>query len=150
MISISLGVALVVCGYATYNLRGVRGKWWVNIQSDAGTRAKPIAEWVARATAPDDVVISDLKMPDHDGIEVPRGSRVRLIFDRQEDNPCSEEVVVPDFGIRRDLPALSLDRSHRRPARRCAEERAGDRLRHCRRRGSGGFGTCSADCSWPG
>jgi plastocyanin domain-containing protein len=40
-------------------------------------------------------------------IEVPRGSRVRLIFDRQEDNPCSEEVVVPDFGIRRDLPAFA-------------------------------------------
>lgn len=40
-------------------------------------------------------------------IEVPRGSRVRLTFDRQEDNPCSEEVVVPDFGIRRDLPAFA-------------------------------------------
>ena len=36
-------------------------------------------------------------------IEVPLGSRVRLTFDRQEDNPCSEEVVVPDFGIRREL-----------------------------------------------
>jgi len=40
-------------------------------------------------------------------IAVPLGSRVRLIFDRQEDNPCSEEVVVPDFGIRRDLPAFA-------------------------------------------
>lgn len=40
-------------------------------------------------------------------IEVARGSRVRLTFDRQEDNPCSEEVVVPDFGIRRDLPAFA-------------------------------------------
>jgi len=50
---------LVAIGYGTYNVRGVRGKWWVNIQSDAGTRAKPIAEWVARATRPEDVVISD-------------------------------------------------------------------------------------------
>lgn len=40
-------------------------------------------------------------------IAVPLGSRVRLIFDRQEDNPCSEEVVLPDFGIRRDLPAFA-------------------------------------------
>jgi len=40
-------------------------------------------------------------------IEVAHGSRVRLTFDRQEDNPCSEEVVVPDFGIRRDLPAFA-------------------------------------------
>ena len=46
-------------GYGSYNLRGVREKWWVNIQSDAGTRAKPIVEWVARATTPDDVLISD-------------------------------------------------------------------------------------------
>jgi hypothetical protein len=56
----SLAAALVVgAGYATYNIRGVRQKWWVNIQSDAGTRAKPIAEWVARSTRPEDVVISD-------------------------------------------------------------------------------------------
>jgi hypothetical protein len=51
--------ALVAAGYSAYNLRGVRERWWVNIQSDAGTRAKPIAEWVARATRPDEVVISD-------------------------------------------------------------------------------------------
>jgi hypothetical protein len=56
----SLAAALVVsAGYAMYNVRGVRQKWWVNIQSDAGTRAKPIAEWVARSTRPNDVVISD-------------------------------------------------------------------------------------------
>jgi hypothetical protein len=52
-------VLIVAAGYATYNARGVRQKWWVNIQSDAGTRARPIAEWVARATRPEDVVISD-------------------------------------------------------------------------------------------
>ena len=50
---------LIASGYATYNVRGVRDKWWVNIQSDTGTRAKPIAEWVARATRPDDVLITD-------------------------------------------------------------------------------------------
>ena len=38
-------------------------------------------------------------------IEVPAGSTVRMTFDRREDNPCSEEVVIPDFGIRRSLPA---------------------------------------------
>jgi plastocyanin domain-containing protein len=30
---------------------------------------------------------------------------VRLVFDRQETSSCSEEVVIPDFGIRRFLPA---------------------------------------------
>ena len=28
-----------------------------------------------------------------------------LIFDRREDSPCSDEIVLPDFGIRRALPA---------------------------------------------
>jgi hypothetical protein len=54
-----VAAVVVTTGYGAYNLRGVRQKWWVNIQSDAGTRAKPIAEWVARATRPEDVVISD-------------------------------------------------------------------------------------------
>jgi plastocyanin domain-containing protein len=29
---------------------------------------------------------------------------VRLVFDRQETAGCSEEVVIPDFGVRRFLP----------------------------------------------
>jgi len=38
-------------------------------------------------------------------VRVPRGARVRLVFDRQEESSCSEEVVFPDFGVRRFLPA---------------------------------------------
>jgi plastocyanin domain-containing protein len=34
------------------------------------------------------------------------GQKLRLTFDRQETNPCSEEVVFPDFGVRRYLPAF--------------------------------------------
>jgi hypothetical protein len=52
-------VVLVCAGYAVYNMRGVRDKWWVGIQRDGGTRAKPVAEWIARSTRPDDVVITD-------------------------------------------------------------------------------------------
>jgi plastocyanin domain-containing protein len=37
-------------------------------------------------------------------VRVRRGP-VRLIFDRQETSGCSEEVVLPDLGIRRYLPA---------------------------------------------
>jgi plastocyanin domain-containing protein len=40
-------------------------------------------------------------------IEVPAGSRVRMTLDRREDNPCSDELVIPDFGIRRELPAFA-------------------------------------------
>ena len=32
------------------------------------------------------------------------GEPVRLVFDRQENSSCSEEVVFPDFGVRRFLP----------------------------------------------
>ena len=33
------------------------------------------------------------------------GRPVRLIFDRRDTSGCSEEVVFPDFGIRKFLPA---------------------------------------------
>ena len=39
-------------------------------------------------------------------IEVPAGSRVRMTLDRREDNPCSDALVIGDFGIRQDLPAF--------------------------------------------
>ncbi len=34
-----------------------------------------------------------------------RGVPLRLVFDRRESSPCSDEIVLPDFGIRRALPA---------------------------------------------
>ena len=38
-------------------------------------------------------------------VRVQAGRPVRLTFDRQETSGCSEEVVLPDFGVRRFLPA---------------------------------------------
>lgn len=38
-------------------------------------------------------------------IRVRAGMPVRLDFQRDETNPCTEEVVIPDFGIRTYLPA---------------------------------------------
>jgi plastocyanin domain-containing protein len=37
-------------------------------------------------------------------IRVTAGQPVRLVFDRQESSSCSEEVVFPDFGVKRFLP----------------------------------------------
>lgn len=37
-------------------------------------------------------------------VRVAAGKPVRLVFDRQETSPCSEEVVFPAFGIRKFLP----------------------------------------------
>ena len=39
-----------------------------------------------------------------DTLVVQRGQPVRLVFDRQETSGCSEEIVLPDFGIRKFLP----------------------------------------------
>lgn len=38
------------------------------------------------------------------GIEVEAGRPVRLAFERADTSGCSEEVVLPDFGVRRFLP----------------------------------------------
>jgi plastocyanin domain-containing protein len=38
-------------------------------------------------------------------VRVEAGRPVRLDFFRDETNPCTEEVVLPDFGIRTWLPA---------------------------------------------
>jgi plastocyanin domain-containing protein len=38
-------------------------------------------------------------------VTVQAGRPVRLVFDRRETNPCSEEVVLPAFGVQRFLPA---------------------------------------------
>jgi plastocyanin domain-containing protein len=38
-------------------------------------------------------------------VRVKAGAPVRLVFDRQETSGCSEEVVFPDFGVRKYLPA---------------------------------------------
>ena len=33
-----------------------------------------------------------------------RGAPLTLIFDRRDTGPCTDEIVLPDFGIRRALP----------------------------------------------
>ena len=38
-------------------------------------------------------------------IRVAAGTPVRLLFERRETSPCSEEVVLPEFGMKRYLPA---------------------------------------------
>lgn len=37
-------------------------------------------------------------------VVVSAGRPVRLLFDRQETNPCSEEIVIPAFGVKKFLP----------------------------------------------
>jgi plastocyanin domain-containing protein len=37
-------------------------------------------------------------------VRVKAGRAVRLVFDRKDANPCSDELVIPEFGIRKFLP----------------------------------------------
>jgi plastocyanin domain-containing protein len=37
-------------------------------------------------------------------VKVKAGKLVRLVFDRRDTGACSDEVVFPDFGIRRFIP----------------------------------------------
>lgn len=39
-----------------------------------------------------------------DTIVAKKGMPLKLIFERRETNPCSDEVVLPEFGIRQALP----------------------------------------------
>ena len=51
-------------------------------------------------------------------IQVMAGRPVRLIFDRRDTSPCSEEVVLADFGMKRFLPETDHHgRVHARDAR---------------------------------
>ena len=34
------------------------------------------------------------------------GQRLRIVFDRKETSSCSEEVTIPDFNVRKFLPAF--------------------------------------------
>lgn len=70
-----------------------------------GSKGKPV---IAAAASPGGLVDVTVRVEggySPSTIEVPAGSRVRLTFDRREDNPCSDEIVIPDYGIRRPLPA---------------------------------------------
>lgn len=39
-------------------------------------------------------------------VRVRAGQPIRLTFDRQETSSCSEEIVFPDFGVKKFLPAF--------------------------------------------
>lgn len=55
-----------------------------------------------------------------DRIQVRAGAPVRLNFVRQETNPCTEQVILPDFGIVQELPfgqSTAVEFTPQRPGR---------------------------------
>ena len=67
------------------------------------------ADRAASASGPPDTAIPEVMIVVQGGyspsaIRVKARQPVRLLFDRRDTSGCSDEVVFPDFGIRRFLP----------------------------------------------
>ena len=67
-----------------------------------GPKATTTARDDAAGVQEVEVVVRGGYTPDR--IEVMQGRPVRLTFLRQESNPCTEQVILGDFGISRTLP----------------------------------------------
>ena len=85
-------------------LSGLAAIAWVNWYFFLAGRRDAVAA-VASGTGPQRtrIVVSGGYTPSV--VRVEAGRPVRLEFDRQETSGCTEEVVLPDFGIRAYLPA---------------------------------------------
>ena len=84
-------------------LGGLAAIFWVNWYFFLARRAAAVAQPGSAGVQQSVIVVQGGYDPAV--IKVKRGLPVRLIFDRQETSGCSEEVVFPDFGIRKFLPA---------------------------------------------
>ncbi|AWM31651.1 cupredoxin domain-containing protein [Hymenobacter nivis] len=68
--------------------------------------ARQAASAVSSSSGVQEVAITVKGGYSPDIIEVEKGKPVQLSFYRNEENSCSEELLMPDFSIRRDLPAF--------------------------------------------
>jgi len=82
---------------------GLAAVLWVNWYFFLADRAPVIQS--ASAALPDEVTVVVRGSYAPSTIRARAGAPLRLRFDRQETASCSEEVVFPDFGLRRFLPA---------------------------------------------
>ncbi len=91
-------------------LAGIAAIAWVNwFFFAAGRRTAVIAMPVVRpegATGPPEITITVHGGYNPQVVRTKAGQPVRLVFDRKESSSCTEEVVFPDFGIRKFLPAF--------------------------------------------
>lgn len=74
--------------------------WWFFVAGQS-----PAAAVVAAAGGPAEVVITVDGGYSPAVVQVRKGERVRLVFDRKDTSSCSEEVVIPAFDVRQFLPS---------------------------------------------
>lgn len=82
---------------------GVAAIAWVNWYFFLAERASVTA--AEGAAGRQEITITVRGGYDPATIHVKAGAPIRLRFDRQETSGCSEEIVFPDFGLRKFLPA---------------------------------------------
>lgn len=91
-------------------LAGIAAIAWVNWYFfAAGRRTAAIATVAARPdglAGPPEITITVQGGYSPQVVRTKAGQPVRLVFDRKESSSCTEEVVFPDFGIRKFLPAF--------------------------------------------
>ena len=103
---------------------GLAAIGWVNWYFFVAGRRVPVAAMAATSTSASSsasevtIVVDGGYTPST--VMVKAGQPVRLVFDRRDTGSCSEEVVFPDFRIRRFLPTgqkTSIDISAPAPGR---------------------------------
>lgn len=85
-------------------LAGAAAIAWVNWYFFLARRGTAVAE--TREGGTQEVTITVQGGYEPAEVKLKKGIPARLVFDRQETSGCSEEVVIPDFGIRKFLPAF--------------------------------------------
>lgn len=79
--------------------------WYFFVAGQTVAVAAPaMAMGAAGAAAIPEVVITVDGGYSPNTVRAKAGQPLRLVFDRQDDSSCSEEVVIPAFGIRTYLP----------------------------------------------
>lgn len=85
-------------------LAGAAAVAWVNWYFFLARRGTAVAE--TREGGTQEVTITVQGGYEPAEVKLKKGIPARLVFDRQETSGCSEEVVIPDFGVRKFLPAF--------------------------------------------
>jgi plastocyanin domain-containing protein len=78
--------------------------WYFFVAGRAPARAVAAIAGTAGANPIPQVVIEVDGGYAPNAVRVKAGQAVRLVFDRKDANPCSDEVVIPAFDIRKFLP----------------------------------------------
>lgn len=94
---------MTVAGWAVLS-GGIAAIAWVNWYFFLAQRG--MARATVGASGLQEVTVTVKGGYDPAMVRVHHGAPVRLVFDRQENSSCSEEIVIGDFGIRRMLPAF--------------------------------------------